>query len=85
MKYLSYFYFYSSNKKILIKLMIGHIIRKRKTVPSKYFKILHIIKNKNNVEFIMQTHTYDIISLPNIFKNILTYTKCGFLANKKRR
>ena len=26
---------------------------------------------------------YDIISLPNIFKNILTYTKCGFLANKK--
>ncbi len=26
---------------------------------------------------------YDIISLPNIFKNILTYTKCGFSANKK--
>ena len=26
---------------------------------------------------------YDVISLPNVFKNILTYTKCGFIANKK--
>jgi len=26
---------------------------------------------------------YDVISLPNIFKNILTYTPCGFSANQK--
>ena len=26
---------------------------------------------------------YDLISLPHIFKNILTYTKCGFIANQK--
>ena len=28
---------------------------------------------------------YDLITLPNVFKNILTYAKCGFAANKEKR
>lgn len=27
---------------------------------------------------------YDLITLPNVFQNILTYTKCGFAANKEK-
>ena len=27
---------------------------------------------------------YDLINLPNVFQNILTYTKCGFAANKEK-
>lgn len=66
--------------KELKRLNLGYVVE----IKDTYTVRIPCKKPKLTPKGKLAKNQYDLITLPNVFKNILTYTKCGFAANKEK-